>query len=491
MSSVPAPPPLSTPAVPASPSEVRAARAAAHRRPTGLGLAMLALFASLVGAFAVIALAKLDYSYSQAPHRLVKVLIGMTGVGFMLVKPLIGLLVVPIAIPFLEWLPKLPLPGINTTNGLLFGLWLVWAMNRSAAGLPVTRPTALSTAIWLQALVASLGILRAAALPVVPAAAHYDVGFWVLVLWRQIMPMFIYFVVASMIESPRDQRRMAWAVVVALLVESLMTAKLGMSGRGGRAEGSIGQPNELAAYLAMLTPLPLAMIPAVGWIGRFVLAGTLGFALYAQFITLSRGGYIAVSVALLFVAFRTSRMVALLFVLALATSPFWVPDYVVERVQHTTRTNAETDEVELERSSQMRVNTWKAIAGVIQEHPVDGIGTGCLSYILPTLKEGTGSDLAETAHNTYLRVQAELGILGSAALLFLLGSCWRLGERGIRLARDRFERQVSIGFQGALIACILACIFGDRFLSVTVMGGFWVLAAVVEHYGGALRGKAA
>src|SRR5262249_28941705 len=157
---------------------------------------------------------------------------------------------------------------------------------------------------------------------------------------------------------------------------------------------------------------------------------------------------IAVSVALLFVAFRSSRLAGLLLVLALATSPFWVPDYVVQRVQHTTRTNEETDEVELERSSQMRVNTWKAIIGVIQEHPVDGIGTGCLGYVLPSLKEESGSDLAESAHNTYLRVQAELGILGSAALLFLFGSCFRLAERGIRLGRDRFERQVSIGFQG-------------------------------------------
>jgi hypothetical protein len=452
---------------------------------------MLVLFACLIGAFVVIALAKLDYTYSQAPHRLVKVMVGMFGVGFMLVKPLLGLLVVPVAIPFLEWLPKLPLPGINATNGLLFGLWLVWAMNRSAAGLPITRPTALATAIWLQALVAALGILRAAALPVVAAAAHYDPGFWALVLWRQIMPMFMYFVVASMIESPRDQRRMAWAVVVAVLLESLMTAKLGMSGRGGRAEGSIGQPNELGAYLAMITPLTLAMIPAVSWGGRIVCAGALGLALYAQFITLSRGGYIAVAAGLMFVAFRTSRMLALLLVLAMVTSPFWVPDYVVERVQHTTRTNEETDEVELERSSQMRVNTWKAIAGVIQEHPVDGIGTGCLGYVLPSLREENRSDLADSAHNTFLRVQAELGVLGSAALLFLLGSCWRMAERGIRLSKDRFERQVSLGFQGALVACILACIFGDRFLSITVMGDFWVLAAVVEHYGGARKERAA
>src|SRR5262245_56596455 len=112
MSTVPSPPPLRPLPTPPPLSEVRAARAAAHRLPAGLPLARLVLSACLVGAFAVIALAKLDYTYSQAPHRLVKVMVGMLGVGFMLIKPLIGLLVVPIAIPFLEWLPMLPLPGI-------------------------------------------------------------------------------------------------------------------------------------------------------------------------------------------------------------------------------------------------------------------------------------------------------------------------------------------------------------------------------------------
>jgi O-antigen ligase len=462
------------------PSEVRAARAAARRRPSGLGPALLMLGACAASAAAVFLFAELDYSFGQAPHRLLKVVVGVTAMAAMALRPKIGLLLLPIAVPFLGWMPKLPLPGFNMLNLLLLGVFTFWVLTRLPGRLPLLRRTSLTFPIALFAGVCALGVVRGAA---VPAGGRYDVVFWSLWLWRSLAPFLVYFIAAAMLQDEKDQRRMAWAILLGFMLEAIVTIKLGRSGRGGRAVGSFAQSNELGAYLAMFTPMCLALLPAArSWLGRAAMAVGIGLGLWAEFLTLSRGGYLAMAVALLFVALRTSRVVGVIVALAVVTSPAWVPRYVVDRVLYTTRTVAGTDEVELEGSSQLRINTWKAMLQVIADHPVDGVGFGGLGYVLPELGEELNSEVKDTAHNTFLRVQAELGALGSLALVFLLGRCWLFGEHGRRRAQNVFQRQVSVGFQGALVALALACFFGDRFFSVFVVGNFWGLAALVEHY---------
>jgi O-antigen ligase len=94
----------------------------------------------------------------------------------------------------------------------------------------------------------------------------------------------------------------------------------------------------------------------------------------------------------------------------------------------------------------------------------------------------------DSAHNTFLRLLAETGIVGLIAFLVILWMCWRLSRAGTRHLQNRFDRQIAVGVEGMLLALVIACAFGDRFWEIMVTGNFWLACALVE---GALQERPA
>jgi O-antigen ligase len=137
------------------------------------------------------------------------------------------------------------------------------------------------------------------------------------------------------------------------------------------------------------------------------------------------------------------------------------------------------------------VDTWRAIIRVVSEHPLDGVGFSGLGYVLPAAGEALGVEVKDTAHNTYLRFLGEMGVLGLLLFLALLWSCWTLARDGMRLARDRADRQLALGFAAATIALAISCAFGDRFFSTLISGNFWLAGALVNDLVSERRAEAA
>jgi O-antigen ligase len=94
--------------------------------------------------------------------------------------------------------------------------------------------------------------------------------------------------------------------------------------------------------------------------------------------------------------------------------------------------------------------------------------------------EELGLRVKDSAHNTFLRMLAEVGIFGLAAFLAVWWMCWRLAEKGVRAATTRFDRQLAVGLGGMIVAFALSCAFGDRFFEIMIAGNFWVVCALVE-----------
>ena len=79
----------------------------------------------------------LDYRMGQAPHRLVKLALGLAGMGAITLRPRLGAFVLPVLIPFLDWLPRIPV--LNAANLLVFGAFAGWIFFRAVAGQPAVR----------------------------------------------------------------------------------------------------------------------------------------------------------------------------------------------------------------------------------------------------------------------------------------------------------------------------------------------------------------
>ncbi len=459
-------------------AQVHEAREAARRQAATLSGPLLALLGSVVAVFVVGVFVLLDYTFDQDPHRLVKILIGASAIGAILAMPRFGLLLLPIVTPFLAWLPVLPVPGMNPLNLLVFSVFFTYALQKVMRREPVFRHGALDAVILVLLGLIALSVVRGVALP---TGYEYDGAEAGIQTFRVAMTFSTYFVTLAMARGSRDRRAISWAVAIGLLAESIVTIAYGRSGRGARAEGSFGQPNELGAFLAMYTAFAAAIMPAVrSRLQQAVLLGAVICGSVAVLFTVSRGAFIALGVALGFVALRSSRMMTGVLLAVLLTAPWWAPDYVKERIVGTQVEVEGTDEEKLESSAQARIDTWRAVTNVVTEHPIDGVGFTGLGYVLPETGDELGLEVKDSAHNTYLRMLGEMGAFGLLTFIVLLVLCWKLGFDGMRAARDRFDRQIAVGVGAATIAMAISCAFGDRFFSILITGPFWMLCALVS-----------
>jgi O-antigen ligase len=198
-------------------------------------------------------------------------------------------------------------------------------------------------------------------------------------------------------------------------------------------------------------------------------------------LSLSRGGMLALVGGVAVVAARSSRWALGLCLLLLATSPLWVPSYVLDRITSSTVEDNAGGGVQVDNSSEIRLVTWRAILEVVEHHPLDGVGFDGLGFVLPDVGTAMGlGPVADSAHNTYLRMLGDLGIFGLLLFLWVLWSVWRLADAGVRHARSRFDRSLAIGLGGAIVAMAVSCMFGDRFWSPVVSSSLWAVCALVE-----------
>lgn len=454
-------------------------RRQAQRQARSISSGLVIAVGAAVAVFTVGLFAVLDYGFGQDPHRLVKILAGASLLTTIAARPDFGLLSLPVLTPFLGWMPKVPLPGINPLNILLLSVFAAFAIPAVVRRVRILFMGRLGR--WLLPIVAlaGLSILRGAAFP---SGYEYDAGEAGIQLFRCSMTFTVYFIGLAMTRDANHRRRLVWAVVAGLIAEAVATIAYGRIGRGGRAVGSFGQSNDLGAFLAIFTVFAASLVPAArGLVARLTVWAALVLGSVAVLLTISRGAILALGVGLLVVALRTSRVLTAVLVLVLATAPLWTPDFVKERILSTQVEDEEYDEVTLETSSQLRVDTWRAIIDVVTEHPLVGVGFTGLAGVLPMTGSSLGVAVKDSAHSTYLRFLGEMGILGLGLFVGLLIACWRLGRQAEKRGATEMDRRVGAGLSAATLVLALSCAFGDRFFPILITGNFWLLCALADN----------
>lgn len=466
----PAPRPLTN-------DELREVRDSSRKHARSLSGIGIALFGAAMVAVTMVGVVVLDYRFHQPFHRVAKLLgAGALGLGVVLM-PWSGIIAFPVVIPYLPWIPPIPLPGMNALNLLLGSVFCSWAITRVMRGQQIFRSSRMGGALGLFLALIVLGVLRGAAVPV----GVYDIYPAIVGAVRAVTSILVFYVALCMVRGEHARKQMMIAIIIGLAAESVTTMMMGRTGKGMRAVGSIGQSNELGTFFAMYGVVAAAMIPAArNWFVKVLLVVVVAAAGFGVILSLSRAAMMAVAAGLFYVGLRSSKLLTVMLVLTLVTSPFWAPDYLKDRINETSVESDDDDQVTLDNASQMRVSTWQALFKVIGEHPFDGVGFNALPSVLPESGAALGVDVMDTSHNTFLRMLGELGILGLAMFVWVLWKCWALATATLRAARSRFDRQLAVGLGAATIALAISCAFGDRFLNIMISGSFWILCALAE-----------
>ncbi len=119
---------------------------------------------------------------------------------------------------------------------------------------------------------------------------------------------------------------------------------------------------------------------------------------------------------------------------------------------------------------------WQAAIRMIQDRPV--IGHGVNTFMANYLRYWVGGERQPRyAHNCYLQVAAETGLLGLAAFLWLLGAIGWCIARGVQRAKGA-DRTLLLGLAVGLAAFVAQAAIDTNFYALRQAALFWSLAGL-------------
>jgi O-antigen ligase len=297
------------------------------------------------------------------------------------------------------------------------------------------------------------------------------------------------FIVVALVRTPAALRAVVWALLTAgLLIATLaihqyftksFTDNYGglaladlqsIAGeqRGYRVGGPIGDPNYFAQVLLVLVPLGVERARnATRRAARVVAAASTLTATVAVVLTFSRGAALvgAVLAVLLIAHHRPGRRFLVLATVAgLALLPL-LPQGYTDRLKTLGGAPSYTESSGAAQSVEGRQRSVQAGLRMFMTQPVVGVGLGNYSAEEPDFTDSAtlySSRQGGAAHNLYVEVAAETGLVGLGAFLALLWGAFRsLGEaRSAAVDRAAHELGESLwALRAGLIAYLGSAVF--------------------------------
>lgn len=238
----------------------------------------------------------------------------------------------------------------------------------------------------------------------------------------------------------------------------------------GRMTGPYKDPIDLATYLMVVVPLLMTYAMTVRRTGGRWALGLLLVALMGCFArTEALGAWIGLGAGLLAVSLfqATVRRVSLLCLVVVVC----FGGFYLHRVGRLNEVFSLQDVGKVDRLAM-----WQAALGMIRDRPI--LGHGLNTFMGNYLKYWVGGERQPRyAHNCYLQVAAETGIIGLIAFLWLLGSVlWRVWE-GLRVAITD-QRLLLCGLLAGVFAFAVQAGVDTNFYSLRQAVLFWVMAGL-------------
>jgi O-antigen ligase len=246
---------------------------------------------------------------------------------------------------------------------------------------------------------------------------------------------------------------------IAVVVASIPLGREIVGGNEIRNAGFGGNPNQWA--LSVLMGLGPAVAILEGQRSRWLRWGApLALAVGAVSIlgTVSRGGLLVLlglSPLFAFLLWRRKLALGGFAVAALLAGPL-----LVDLSNVSTRMDSFFDEGEMEMDGSLRDRSIVARFALdsISERPIFGLGTGSFAR---EVEVASGGQVALVAHNTYLGILAEQGLVGG--LIFFSYLCYFavLLWGAYRRQPSTVARRITVGLTGTLIAYVVGAVTID------------------------------
>jgi O-antigen ligase len=245
-----------------------------------------------------------------------------------------------------------------------------------------------------------------------------------------------------------------------------------------RVRAVYGSPNNLGLYLGRIVPL----LVAFGFFGRARLR-SLGYlaacapVVLCLYLTHSRGAWLlGVPAALLFLGLMRGWR-ALLAAAGAVVGAFLalVPLAGAERIRSLSDLSTGT--------GFLRLKLWEATLAMIRDHPLFGVGLDNFLYQYPRymLPEAWEEPDLSHPHNILLDWWSRLGILGVAALMWLLVGFFKRGLRLHRSLEDGELRVLVLGLMASMVDFLAHGLIDNSYFLVDLAFVFFLSVGIVRR----------
>lgn len=298
--------------------------------------------------------------------------------------------------------------------------------------------------------------------------------------WKNYMEMFLFaLIVASTI---KEKKQVVWLLItmgISVLVvnrafySTMSERDLSHFSYAVRDAGPLGYAgvNGLAAFEAIIISFLIGFYSSVKkWWARIAVLFVIDTCVYCLLFAFSRGGYVGLLVGMVTVGlFRSRWLIPLAAVLVLSWQTL-LPQSVQERITMTTDDAAEG--AQFDSSAQDRLTLWHDALELFKRNPISGTGFDTYGSM------GRVGGYRDT-HNYFIKILAEMGVIGLMLYLLLL---WKMTASGLSLFRateDPFWRGIALGFLGMMGSIVISNFFGDRWTYQQLDGYIWIILGCV------------
>jgi putative inorganic carbon (HCO3(-)) transporter len=246
-------------------------------------------------------------------------------------------------------------------------------------------------------------------------------------------------------------------------------------GDAKRLTGPFRHANDFSAYLSLVIFLFLGVLLEARKLfgARFALFCKAGFWIVALclFGTYSRGAWLAVGISFVrLTVLKRSRLFAASLVAVVVWACLFSPPLVRDRLNSLRPGQGTVVE---------REELWLQSARMIRKSPWFGLGSNTYSKNQPHFRSpGTTVD-NQYAHNGYLQMAADIGLLGLAAFLAALAAALVTSLRAFFGHKDPFLRAAGIGFVCGITAFLLHSATDTDLQSLLLVNLLWLSLGVM------------
>jgi putative inorganic carbon (HCO3(-)) transporter len=288
----------------------------------------------------------------------------------------------------------------------------------------------------------------------------------------------LFILVVDTLRSERDIKKMVKVLVLSSFVPlfvglfqiySHFTLYLSSLEPFFRVKSTLTHPNAYAFYLVMITVLSVSLfLQERSEAKKIFLFGLISFLVLSLVFTYTRGAWIGLVIAIFAMGVLKKRKLLIFAPLSLYGLVLIFP-LIFQRFESLL--NPDTF---IYTSLAWRLRLWGASIPYFFSHPVFGNGLGTFQFIGYQI-----DDWFAAAHNDYLRMLVETGLVGFAGYIILVLCMLKLSIKTHKEAIDPFQKYIALGFLCFLIAYGVMSFADNLFNHGGIQWYFWAYAGVV------------